>query len=386
MKEANNKMDYEKKKGYLLAENNDLNISEDDKALNYNALKGIISAKRDYAEAQKENNKAGMARANRKAESIRRNFGYSGGENGDGYYADTKPQKYQSAYKDKIDSLYNKIMGKDEFSYNAEDDPLYKIYKQLYQKAGEDAYDRALVKNSFRTGGIAGSSAVAAATQAQAYYNTQLANKIPELYDRAYQKYWDEIKGDMSAIASLEKSDAADYEKYSDTLDEYYANRKYYDDADNAEIDRAYNAQRDEIADSQWQSEYDNMIEQFNYDKMRDEIADSQWQSEFDYNRARDAEKDQQWQTEFEYNKARDAVKDAQWQKSYNLSAAKKASSGSSKSSSSSRQTQRDAIKNEQWEKQYKLDKLETVSKLAKTIYDTGYDIDDKVIRDLLKD
>ncbi len=351
-----------REKKLLLDDNKDLVISEADMALDVDALKGIISAKRDYQEAEKNKDYVSMTKANQKAEGIRRNFGYTGGESGAGYYKVAKPEKYVSKYQTEIDSLYDKVMDTKPFTYDAEEDPIYQVYKKIYVKAGEDAYDRALAQNSIRTGGLASSSAISAASQAQAYYNNKLSDMIPELYDMAYNKYQNDIKQDYDRITMLKNADKTDYERYLKSLDDYYNERDYYDNLDNIELERAYSKMRDEEKDRQWQMDYD-------FGVSRALAEDKQWQTEFDYMRERDNLEDA-------YQKSRDAIEDAQWQKSYNLSASKKSSSSTSSA----------ATKEAQWEKEYKLDAIKTIADVANTIYETGMDFDTDILTDMLKD
>ena len=338
------------KKATLLNDNSDLKISKQDMALDYDALKGIISAKRDYKEAEKNNDYVSMTKANQKAEAIRRNFGYEGGANGAGYYKIKKTTDYTSKYQDEIDKLYKNILDKEEFTYDAEKDPIYQAYKKIYTEAGEDAYERSLAKNSFRTGGIASTSAISAATQAQAYYNNKLSELVPKLYSDAYIKYTDSIKADYNKIDMLKDADKTDYERYLKSLDEYYTDRDYYAKQDNIELERAYQ-------------------------KMRDEASDKMWQADYDFKVAKDARDTLAKQIEFDYQKERDAIADEQWQKTYNLNASKKKSSGSSSN----------AYKNAQWEKEYKLDAIKTAVDIAKTMYDTGLEFEEDIIGELLK-
>lgn len=260
------------KKEILLLNNKDLNISDFDKTLSYDALSGIISAKRSYEKAKNSNDSVGMAKANAYANSIRKQHGgYSGGDDGSAYYTigTTKRKKpeYTNKYSDEIDSLYNKIKNRKEFSYNPETDPMYQLYKKVYQQFGETAYERALSENAARTGGIASTNAVTAANQAQAYYKTQLAEKAMDLYKSAYSKYiseGDEMRNDLNLLANAE--DRA-YKRYRDDMSDYeFGTKMDYDtmrDIENDireevryEAERAYDRKRDAIRDYQWQQDY----------------------------------------------------------------------------------------------------------------------------------
>lgn len=282
------------KKEVLLLNNKDLNISDFDKSLSYDALSGIISAKRSYEKAKSSNDSVGMAKANAYANSIRKQHGgYTGGDDGSAYYTigTTKRKKpeYTNKYSDEIDDLYNKIKNRKEFSYNPESDPMYQLYKKVYQQFGETAYERALSENAARTGGIASTNAVTAANQAEAYYKTQLAEKAMDLYKSAYSKYiseGDEMRSDLNLLANAE--DRA-YKRYRDDMSDYeFGTKMDYETMRDIENDikedvryaaeRAYEKQRDAIRDSQWKEE---ML----YQRDKDAIESSQWQSQNEIDR-----------------------------------------------------------------------------------------------------
>ena len=348
-------------KQYLIDENSDLNISEFDKELNYDALKGIISAKRNYNKAQQEGDESGMAKANAYANSIRQQSGnYTGGDDGSGYYlrpnfkSDKRPS-YENKYAKKIDRLYDMIASRDDFSYNTETDPMFSLYKQIYEREGDLAYERALGNHSARTGGIANTNALSAASQAKAYYNGKLAEKATDLYNDSYKRYTDKTKDMYNQLEALYKAEKSDYEKYikeSDNFDsdrafaytQFADNEKNIDDAVKYSVETAYQKSRDDEADRKWQAEMD-------YKQSRDNAQDYKWQSEYDYQVKRDQTKDLQWQSEYDYQVKRDETEDAQWEKelSYkqNLSQAEIA----------------------KWKEQNEIDRYNTLAKLIQSIY-----------------
>ena len=309
-------------KEVLLLNNKDLNISDFDKNLSYDALSGIISAKRSYEKAKSSNDSVGMAKANAYANSIRKQHGgYTGGDDGSAYYTigSTKRKKpeYSNKYSDEIDDLYNKIKNRKEFSYNPESDPMYILYKKVYADFGETAYERALSENAARTGGIASTNAVTAANQAEAYYKTQLAEKAMDLYKSAYSKYiteGNEMRADLDLLTSAE--------------------------------DRAYKRYRDDVSDYEFGTEMD-------YKKMRDIENDIKEEVRYEAERA--------------YDRKRDATRDYQWQQVHNLDKA-----------------MFDA-ETARWGDQDEIDKANTIIKLAQTIYGKapGY-INVDALRELL--
>ena len=75
------------------------------------------------------------------------------------------------------------------FTYNPYTDPAYQAYRQQYLSAGQRATQNTLAQASAATGGRPSSYAISAAAQAGNNYAAQLSDKIPELYNQAYNRY-----------------------------------------------------------------------------------------------------------------------------------------------------------------------------------------------------
>ena len=65
-------------------------------------------------------------------------------------------------------------------------------YQEQYKREGKRAMEDLLGELSANTGGIASSYAATAAAQSLDYYNQKIADKIPELYSKAFDKYLEE--------------------------------------------------------------------------------------------------------------------------------------------------------------------------------------------------
>jgi len=228
---------YDKKK--LIEDNSDVYISDYDKTLDYSYLSDIISQKRAYKKAQDAGDNEGMKNANDRANSIRlQAASYTAGEDGSQYnrekrpYEILKPQKTTSSYKKEKDNIYRKILSLGDFSYDAQSDPLFNSYKKIYLSLGDDAYERALNENALRTGGTLNTSAISAASLARNKYNTMLSNKIPELYDKAYDRYRDKLSDLYTRLKSVSDMEDTEYSHYRDDMNDYKDNRQYYYDKD----------------------------------------------------------------------------------------------------------------------------------------------------------
>ena len=266
-------MDYLKKKK-LLEDNQDIYISENDRALGYKALNDIVNSKRSYNRAKANGDEVGMKNANNAANYTRSMYGnYTAGSDGSKYYPSysnfgRSEPSYSSRYDDKLDKLYSELDDyTKKFSYKYESDPAYKAYRDVYEKEGDLAYDRALAKNALRTGGVSNTDAQSAAIQAKNYYSSLLASKIPELYKAAYERYMDGADNIYKQIDKLTGREKNDYSMYRDSMEDYkdarsfdykkqsdYLDREY--DRENDERDYFYKLLRDGIEDNRWENEF----------------------------------------------------------------------------------------------------------------------------------
>lgn len=137
-----------------------------------------------------------------------------------------KPE-YKSQYDDKIKGLVDDILNNDKFTYDVNGDALYASYSDAYRRnakmAAEDAMGRAVTA----TGGYGNSYAEAAANQA---YNNQmqgLSDKIPELYQLAYDRYRDSISDKYDQYSLLSDRENADYSRYRNDYADYLTDRDY---------------------------------------------------------------------------------------------------------------------------------------------------------------
>ena len=148
---------------------------------------------------------------------------------------------YASKYSDKIPDLIDAISGYGSFSYDAESDPLFSGYKKQYLREGKRAIEDTMGSFAGMTGGIPSSYAVTAASQAGNYYNSQLTDKIPQLYDIAYNKYRDDYANMYKLLNMYLTADETDYGRYRDDVDDWYADREFQTDINKYSDDLARN-------------------------------------------------------------------------------------------------------------------------------------------------
>ena len=179
-----------------------------------------------------------------------------------------KPGDYQSAWQTQLNDILQKILNREEFSYDLNGDALYQQYKDQYTTQGKLAMMDTMGQAAALTGGYGSSYGQSVGQQAYQGYLQQLNEKIPELYQLALSKYQmeeDSLKDQAALVAQMEDQE---YSRYMDGMNAWLAERDYLSGRYDTERDYDYN---------QW---YNNLMYQYQTD--RDKIADEQWQAQFD--------------------------------------------------------------------------------------------------------
>ena len=166
-----------------------------------------------------------------------------------------RPDEYQGKYNSQIDAILNEILNRDDFSYNAMNDPLYQQYANMYRREGDRAMKETMAEAAAGAGGM-NTYAITAAQQANSYYNSQLNDKIPELYQLAYNMYLNDKESKVQDLGILQDMDATQYNRYRDTINDYYADKNF-----------AYGAYQDAVQQGNWQAnfDYNSMLDNRNF-------------------------------------------------------------------------------------------------------------------------
>jgi len=159
---------------------------------------------------------------------------------------------YGNQYDAQIKSLYEQIMGRNEFKYDQKTDPLYQQYVQDYTTQGKMAMRDTMGQAAALTGGYGSSYGQAVGQQQYDQYLQRMADILPQTYGMALDAYNAEgnrLNQNLETTTNLERSD---YDKYLDTLNQY-----------NIDVNRAQND-----VDT-W---YDRMVaqEKLNYSRQLD--------------------------------------------------------------------------------------------------------------------
>lgn len=145
------------------------------------------------------------------------------------------PGEYSDPYADQLNSLYQQIVNRPDFSYDLNGDMLYKQYAQQYQQMGQQAMQDTMGQAAALTGGYGSSYTSTAGNQAYQGYLQQLNSMIPQLYQLAMQKY--QMEGDNlnTKFATTQGMSEQDYARYLDMVNRYYTDLTFATDAYNNE-------------------------------------------------------------------------------------------------------------------------------------------------------
>lgn len=257
----------------------DLKLAKD----NPDAGISILNYKKDYLNATTDEMRAA---ANAGAENIRSSYGnYTGGSNGNGYYLNQlSPQDYdapsaptfeygdaptyESRYDQQLQEMLGNVANYGSFTYDPASDPLMQQYTKMYAREGQRATADALGQAAALTGGMPSSYATTAAAQAGNYYAAQAADKMPDLYELAYNKYLNDFNMQLSQLAAVQGAEESDYMKYVDQLNQFNTDRNF-----------AYGSFADALAQQ-------NNERDFAYQQMLDEINNAAYNEEAALNKA----------------------------------------------------------------------------------------------------
>lgn len=129
---------------------------------------------------------------------------------------------FDNPYGGELQDLYQQIRGRSPFQYDLDADMLYQQYRDQYMRQGQQAMRDTMGQAAGLTGGYGSSYAQNAGQQAYNSYLQQLNERIPELEERAYQRWLGE--GDQLTQQYAMAKDLSDtgYQQYRDQMSDYY--------------------------------------------------------------------------------------------------------------------------------------------------------------------
>lgn len=191
-----------------------------------------------------------------------------------------QPGAYQSKWQSQLDDIIGRILNREAFNYDFNEDALYKQYAEQYQRRGKLAMLDTMGQAAAMTGGYGNSYASTAGNQAYQEYLSQLNEVIPELYGIALDRYQMEGQEMYNQYGLLSDREAQDYGRYQDAYNKWLAEREYAAGRYDTESERDYskyvderNFERGVYADDRNQAynEYLNAVQQAQWDAQFDE-------------------------------------------------------------------------------------------------------------------
>ena len=144
------------------------------------------------------------------------------------------PGAWSDPYKDQYMGYLNQYANRDPFSYDFNSDALYQQYKDQYIQQGRMAMMDTMGQAAAMTGGYGNSYAQTVGQQAYNQQLNQLNEMIPELYDRAYNRYNQEGQNLLNMYNAYLGLSEKEYNQYLGNVDRYYkeldATRNYAND------------------------------------------------------------------------------------------------------------------------------------------------------------
>ena len=187
---------------------------------------------------------------------------------------------YTSPHAGAIEAALQKIMEREDFSYNPAGDAVYNRYKNYSENAGRRAMEDTMGVSAALTGGYGSTYAQTAAQQAYASQMGALQEKIPELYALALESYRAEGDALQNRYDTLKAQEQQDYSRYRDQVSDrdkalsraqsrYESQRDYDFKTATDQRDFDYKVKRDQVSDDQWWRKYNESVRQFDERKRR---------------------------------------------------------------------------------------------------------------------
>lgn len=257
---------------------------------------------------------------------------------------------YANSYEDEIREVYDKIVNREEFTYDVNADALYNQYKDQYVSLGKLAMQDTMGQAAMMTGGYGNSYAASVGNQAYQSYLSQLNQVVPELYSMAYDRYRDEGQDMLNQYSMLGDMRDTEYNQYLNELNQYWNNVNYYKSLLDDAYNQGYTANRDA---------YNQYIDErnFAYQQQQDALAQQNYQNEFEYKKLQDALAQQNYEKEFDYQKWQDAIANDQWQQSFNHGVAQDALAQQNYENEFAYQQQQDALAQQNYQQEFQYQK-----------------------------
>ena len=123
---------------------------------------------------------------------------------------------YVGPYDQQLKDLYDQIVNRPAFQYDANDDQMYQAYKERYQELGQQAMRDTMGQAAALTGGYGSSYGQNVGQQAYDQYMLGLNDKALEMYNAAYARWQDEGNRQLQGYQLMGDLADRDYQRWSD--------------------------------------------------------------------------------------------------------------------------------------------------------------------------
>ena len=147
----------------------------------------------------------------------------------------------KSSWENQLNDTLNKLLNREEFSYDLNGDALYQQYKDQYMTQGKMAMMDTMGQAQAMTGGYGSSYAQSVGNQAYQGYLQQLNERVPELYQLALSQYNQEGQ-DLKDQASIYNN------LVQQNKDEWYSMLDYYTGRADKESSDEYTKWSDKVS------------------------------------------------------------------------------------------------------------------------------------------
>ena len=196
---------------------------------------------------------------------------------------------FDNPFTSTVDGLFDQIMNYADFSYDPAKDKMIDMYRQQYQKIGNQLMQNTIGQATARTGGYNNSWAQAAGQQAYQNQMAQLGDRALERYAAAFDRYNQKFEAlnKQYDVALGAKQNAQ--QGWQDHVNNLFAAGNMYGDLFNGEYNNQYGLFSDRRSIAQdnfnnananytWAMGY-NQTERNNSNSLNQ--SDYQWQQEF---------------------------------------------------------------------------------------------------------
>lgn len=165
-----------------------------------------------------------------------------------------KPGDYSGKYTQQAEALLGQIINRKPFSYDANSDPLYQIYRDRYIMGGQRAMENAMGQAAQLTGGYGNTYAQTVGQQQYQQYMEGLNDKVPELAQQAHARYQGEGDRLRQSYQLLQSADDAAYGRWADGYNRWSNETQQAQSAYESAYDRDYSRYNDQRNYDQQQS------------------------------------------------------------------------------------------------------------------------------------